>query len=149
MPAVNFKIKEKFSIKENAETEKDYSFVNQVKENGIPQSFEVSMVADLDSISSGVSFELGQDNLKKGHLNIKHEADEIIVDCDAVFKVAVKPQYVKDAKSNELSWTLGSLDNIFGYYDVVGLKEHVYKYFNKRLEKEAEVKNYLLNIECS
>ena len=149
MPNVNFTIKEKFSIKENTETDKDLAFAKQVKEEGVPQSFKISMEEELDSLSGGISFELGQDNLKKGHLNITHNGDEITVDCDAVFKVAVKPQYIDDAKSNSLFWTLGNLDGIFGEYDVIGLKEHVYKYFNKRLEEDVEVKKYLLNIECS
>lgn len=149
MPAVNFTIKEKFSIKENAETEKDDSFAKQVKEKGVPQSFKISMEENLDSNGVTISFELGQDNLKKGHLNITHDGDEITVDCDAVFKVAVKPEYVDDAKSNKLFWTLGSIGDIFGDYDVIGLKEHIYKYFHKRLEEDVEIKKYLLNIECS
>lgn len=149
MPAVNFTINEKFSIKENSETEKEDIFVEQIKEKGVPQSFKISMYEELDTYKGGVSFELGQDNLKKGHLTITHDGDEIIVDCDAVFKVAVKPEYIDDAKSNKLFWVLGNLDGIFGEYDVIGLKEHVYKYFNKRLEEDVEIKKYLLNVECS
>jgi hypothetical protein len=149
MPAVNFTIKEKFSLIENSETEKEDIFVEQIKEKGVPQSFKITMDEELDTYKSGVSFELGQDNLKKGHLTITHDGDEIIVDCDAVFKVAVKPEYIDDAKSNKLFWVLGNLDGIFGEYDVIGLKEHVYKYFNKRLEEDVEIKKYLLNVECS
>jgi len=49
MSAINFTIKEKFSLKENSQTEKEDIFVDQIKEKGVPQSFKISMDEELDT----------------------------------------------------------------------------------------------------
>ena len=150
MANVNFEVKAKFYIQENSETEKDSTFSKLVKQHGELNEFDIKMCYDInDPLSKSVAFHLNTDNLSSGSLSITHDKDKIHVDCDAIFKLAIKSEYVSDSKSKKINWLFGGIDGIYGIYDVNGLKEHVHKYYHNRMKKDVEDKYYFVDVKCS
>lgn len=124
MPNVNFEINANIALVENSETDKAHTFAKQIKEDKLSlDTIEVRLIPNIEKPLLGILFQLNNDNLKSGTLDITHSGNKIEIVCNAKFSVAVKPAYVDDCKSNKMTWFFGGVEGIWGSYDIEGLEK--------------------------
>jgi hypothetical protein len=128
-------------------------FANQIKERDLDLDIiTIEMIPNINEPRrDSVSFELSKDNVTNGKFDITLNEKKIDIDIDATFEVSVKNDYVDDVKSNKMIWWFGDVEGIYGDvedFSIEGLKEHVHKYFNQRLEEDVEDKYYHLDVKC-
>jgi hypothetical protein len=138
MAKIKLQAKGNFVLTENSETEKDMTFVKQIKNNGgLLNEIRVNLVPELKSPRAQIEFGLSSNNIKSGVLEITHKKNQIHIKCDAIFELSVKKDYEDDIKSNKKTWFFGNVDGIFGWYDIESdEKPYLHKYHNERLNED-------------
>lgn len=140
MAKIKLEVKGKFSLVENNDTSDEMKFSKQIKKNKLnldELGLELVMIPNPEKPSADrVGFSCTKKDLKSGKLEIKHSDNRIDVDCDAVFQLGVRDYFVNDIKSNSMTWLLSGIENIGGPFDITGLEQIIYKYFNRRLNED-------------
>lgn len=128
MAKVFFKIKEKFVIS-NSLVEGVSPVATQFKEKN-PQMLNLSLMRNDEP---GLGFSPYEVN--SGHFNILLLNDKIEVQCDAIFKINVKPEYMDVLLNPNAKWECSGLGQISG--ELSGLETEKYQYKNRFGEGEA------------
>jgi hypothetical protein len=142
MAKLFFKIKEKFIISNTMEDDEDdpvRPVSEQFKEKK-PQLLNITLMRD-DGIGVGfMPYEV-----ISGHFKIELLGENIEVDCDAVFKIDAKTDYVAELLKPNRKWSCSGLQGIIG--EISGLEQEKYKYKNRF--SEGELVRHLLKVKVA
>jgi hypothetical protein len=132
MAKVFFKIQEKFTISNLIEEDEDDPvgpISKQFKETK-PQQLDITLMRDDGSLIGFTPFEVVSGNFK-----IELIGDNIEVDCDAIFKIDAKNEYLDELLTPNRKWACNGLQGIFG--EISGLEQEKYKFKNRFSEGES------------
>jgi hypothetical protein len=134
--AVFIKIKEKFILSTSKDKDLDAAdrkpIVDRFKKNKV-DTLDLTLKS---SSGTNVSFKCGPDNLVTGHFNVDVKGKDLEIDCNAVFKINIRPQHKDDFLNKKSQWLFGGMmAGQFGDYLIgeitKGLKKKKYKEKNR------------------
>ena len=131
MAKLFFKIKENFTISNLIDDDEDDPvgpISEQFKEKN-PQLLNITLMPE-----DGRNVGFTPYEVSSGHFKIQLIGDKIEVDCDAIFKIDAKSDYVDELLKPNRKWECSGLQGIFG--EISGLKQETYKYKNRFGEGE-------------
>ena len=137
-----FKIKENFTISNLIDDDEDdpaQPISVQYKEKN-PQLLNITLMPE-----DGRNVGFTPYEVSSGHFKIQLIDDRIEVDCDAIFKIDAKSDYVEELLKPNRKWQCTGLQGIFG--EISGLKQETYKYKNRFSEGEAV--RHLINVKVA
>ena len=132
MAKLYFKIKEKFTISNLIEDDEDDPVGPvsiQFKEKN-PQILNITLMRDEGSNVGFLPY-----NVTSGHFKINLVAENIEVDCDAIFVIDAKSDYLDELLKPNRKWECSGLQGIIG--EISGLQQEKYKYKNRFGEGES------------
>ncbi len=133
MAKLFLKIIEKFTISDLIEDDVDDPVgpvAEQYKKNN-PQLLKIIFMFD----GRDVLFTPGPDEVTSGRLKIELIGERIEVDCDAIFKINAKSDYVDELLKPNGKWRCTGLQGIVG--EISGLEQESYKYKDRFGEGNA------------
>ena len=132
MAKLYFKIKEKFTISNLIEDDEDDPVGPvsiQFKEKN-PQILNITLMRDEGSNVGFLPYKV-----TSGHFKINLVAENIEVDCDAIFVIDAKSDYLDELLKPNRKWECSGLQGIIG--EISGLQQEKYKYKNRFGEGES------------
>lgn len=142
MAKLFFKIKENFTISNLIDDDEDDPvgpISEQYREKN-PQLLNISLMRE-----DGGNIGFTPYDVNSGHFKIQLINDKIEVDCDAIFKIDAKADYVNELLKTSAKWECTGLQGIYG--EISGLKQETYKYKNRFGEGEAV--RHLINVKVA
>ena len=142
MAKIFFKIKENFTISNLTEDDMDDPVgpVSQQFKEKNPQLLDITLM-----LEDGRKVSFMPYDVSFGHFKIQLIDEKIEVDCDAIFKIDAKSDYIDDLLKPGGKWECSGLEGIFG--EISGLKQETYKYKNRNGEGEAV--RHLINVKVA
>ena len=140
MAKLFFKIKENFTISNLIDEDDPVAPISEQFKEKNPQSLKIALMRE-----DGINVGFRPYEVSSGHFKIQLIGDKIEVDCDAIFKIDVKSDYVDELLKPNRKWECSGLEDIFG--EISGLKQETYKYKNRFHEGESV--RHLINVKVA
>ncbi|WP_155800007.1 hypothetical protein [Porphyrobacter sp. AAP82] len=93
----------------------------------------------------GIKFEISDDNIQEGALEIEPNGDTVVVNCDFVAKINVKSNYVDQFLDPKSKWVFGSASDVEGAIEGLESQEYEVKSF-RGTQTET---NYLIPVKTA
>jgi hypothetical protein len=130
----DFKVENKNSPDQLAE---DFAKVNE-------KAIKVFLVNE-DGIQ--LSFNVGDQSLESGEFDVSLENGALHAQCNAIFKIAVKPAYFDRVLENVEQWYCDGVDGVYGVNEITGLEGETYTYM--RFGVEEDDIRYKIPLKCA
>jgi hypothetical protein len=129
------KINHEFLLKDSEDYES--SVITQLNDNG----YGVIEVSILLETGASIGFSLTPDKLVEGEFSVIPQNDMLKVNCNGVFKLAVKDDHLENFLRADSKWVFGGVGdkylNLFDSDVVDGLQSEKYTYKNRFGEGES------------
>jgi hypothetical protein len=141
MPSAYFKINVNFSMKDdNSDEDNDPVLTQYIPE--VSDGIEISFIT---TDGRNISYTPHKSVIDSGSLTILIKGIELVVSCNAVFKLSVKQELFDAVLNGQGKWYSSGLKGVYGLIE--GLTEEKYHYKNRFSEGEAI--RYLIPVEVS